>query len=272
MRTDATVFSEKQEIQISDTKVIFWDVYGTLVAAERGDLDSLIRREAELRTAFERTVKNFGLSIAPARVHDLFLRSIQAEREARRAEGIAHPEVRIDEIWFKLLEKLQHDASPTINFAREVALFFERQANPKQFQPRAYDVLTALQNRRLCQGIITNAQFYTPIELSTLLRHESAGAVCTYESVFDPRLVFFSFELGAAKPDTAAFRPAIEELARDNIMPDECVFIGDSLTDDIAPAQHLGFKTVLYAPTSAPGASVKPDLVIHNLAQLLEWL
>lgn len=256
---------------MGDTKVIFWDVYGTLVAAERGDLDSLIRREAELRTAFERTVKNFSLSIAPARLHDLFLRSIQAEREERRAEGIAHPEVRIDEIWFKLLEKLQPDA-PTINFAREVALFFERQANPKQFQPRAYDVLTALQNRRLCQGIIANAQFHTPIELSTLLRHESSGAVCTYQSVFDPRLVFFSFELGAAKPDTAAFRPAIEELARDNIMPDECVFIGDSLADDIEPAQHLGFKTVLYSPTSASEAPVKPDLVIHNLSQLLEWL
>lgn len=257
---------------MSDAKIIFWDVYGTLVAAERGDLDSLIRREAELRTAFERTVKNFSLSIAPARLHDLFIRSIQAEREVRRAEGLAHPEVRIDEIWFKLLEEFQSDASPTINFAREVALFFERQANPKQFLPRAYEVLTTLQDRRLRQGIISNAQFYTPIELSTLLRHESNGAVCTYESVFDPRLVFFSFELGVAKPDEAAFRPAIEALTRENAMPDECVFIGDSLSDDIAPAQHMGFKTVLYSPAATPESSIKPDLVIHNLAQLLEWL
>ena len=257
---------------MGDTKIIFWDVYGTLVAAERGDLDSLIRREAELRTAFERTVKNFSLAIAPALLHNLFLRGIQAEREARRTEGLVHPEVRIDEIWFKLLEKIQANVSPSINFAREVALFFERQANPKQFQPHAYEVLTILQDRRLRQGIISNAQFYTPIELSTLLRHESNGAVCTYKSVFDPRLVFFSFELGVAKPDAAAFRPAIEALTRENVMPDECVFIGDSLTDDIAPAQHLGFKTVLYAPTTVTDASVKADLVIHNLAQLLEWL
>jgi putative hydrolase of the HAD superfamily len=257
---------------MSETKIIFWDVYGTLVAAERGDLDSLIRREAELRSAFERTVKNFGLSITPARLHNLFLRSIQAEREGRRAAGIEHPEVRIDEIWFKLLEEFQSDTSPTINFAREVALFFERQANPKQFQPHAYEVLTTLQNRRLRQGIISNAQFYTPIELSTLLRHESNGAVCTYESVFDPRLVFFSFELGVAKPEAAAFRPAIEALTRENIMPDECVFIGDSLAHDIAPAQHLGFKTVLYSAVARPEAAVIPDLAIHNLSQLLEWL
>jgi putative hydrolase of the HAD superfamily len=257
---------------MSDAKIIFWDVYGTLVAAERGDLESLIRREAELRTAFERTVKNFGLSIAPALLHNLFLRGIQDEREARRAQGLLHPEVRIDEIWFKLLEKIRGDESPTINFAREVALFFERQANPKQLQPHAYEVLTILQNRRLRQGIISNAQFYTPIELSTLLRHESNGSVCTYESIFEPRLVFFSFELGVAKPDAAAFRPAIEALTRENVMPDECLFIGDSLADDIAPAQHLGFKTVLYSPAAMPETAVTPDLVVHNLAQLLEWL
>ncbi|HUJ09651.1 MAG TPA: HAD family hydrolase [Verrucomicrobiae bacterium] len=257
---------------MSDMNVIFWDVYGTLIAAERGDLDSLIRREAELRTSFERTVKNFGLSISPARLHDLFLRSIEAEREARRAEGIMHPEVRVDEIWFKMLEKLQPDASLTVNFAREVALFFERQANPKQWQPRAYEVLTTLQNRRFRQGILSNAQFYTPIELSALLRHESAGAICTYESVFDPRLVFFSFEMGVAKPDPAAFRPAVEALTRENLVPDSCVFIGDSLVNDIAPAEHLGFRTVLYAPVRATESPVKPDLVIHNLSQLLEWL
>jgi len=257
---------------MSETRIVFWDVYGTVLAAERGDLESLARRSDELHTAFERTVKNFSLSIEPARLHDVFFRCIQAEREERRVRGITHPEVRVDEIWFKLLEKLQPDASPTINFAREVALFFERQANPKELEPHAYEVLTTLQNRRMRQGIISNAQFYTTIEMSTLFRHESAGAVCTLESIFDPRLLFFSFELGVAKPDAAIFRPAIEALTRENVMPDETVYIGDSLLDDIAPAQHLGFRTVLYSPAPVGELSIKPDLVIHNLAQLLEWL
>jgi len=257
---------------VSDTKVVLWDIYGTLIMAPRGDLDSLLKREAELRVMFERTVRNFSLNVVPARLHDLFLRGIQAEREARVAEGIAHPEVRIDEIWFKLLEKFQAEGRPTINLAREVALFFERQANPKQLQPRAFEVLKTLKQRGLRQGIISNAQFYTPIELSELLGEASAGAVRTYESIFDPALVVFSFELGVAKPDPAPFRRAIEVLTRDNIMPDDCVFVGNSLTKDIAPAQHLGFKTVLYAPEAVPESPTKPDLVIHNLGQLLEWL
>jgi putative hydrolase of the HAD superfamily len=232
----------------------------------------LLQREAELRGVFERTVKNFGLAVVPARLHDLFLRGIQAEREARVAQGVAHPEVRIDEIWFKLLEKFQPEEPPTINFAREVALFFQRQANPTQLQPHAFDVLNTLGQRGLRHGIISNAQFYTPIELSALLREESACAVCTYESMFDPLLVFFSFDLGVAKPDLAIFGRAVEALTRENVMPDDCVFVGNSLVNDIAPAQHIGFRTVLFAPEVVPESAIKPDLVIHNLSQLLEWL
>jgi putative hydrolase of the HAD superfamily len=257
---------------MSDAKIVFWDVYGTLVAAQRGDLDALLQREGELRAVFEHTVKNFGLNVVPTRLHDLFLRGIEAEREARVAQGIAHPEVRIDEIWFKLLEKFQPENPPTINFAREVALFFERQANPTQLQPHAFDVLNALKERGLRHGIISNAQFYTPIELSQLLRDESACAICTYESIFDPLLVVFSFDLGIAKPDLALFRRAVEALTRENVMPDDCVFVGNSPVNDIAPAQHIGFRTVLFAPEGILESTTKPDLVIHNLAQLLEWL
>src|SRR5271170_6272600 len=99
-------------VHMGDTKIIFWDVCGTLLTAHGGDLDSLVKRKAELRLAFERTVRNFNLKAVPARLHDLFLRGVQAEREARMAEGIAHPEVRIDEIWFKLLEKFQAEEPP----------------------------------------------------------------------------------------------------------------------------------------------------------------
>ena len=107
---------------MSQTEVIFWDVYGTLITAHRGDLDSLLRRELELGMAFERTARNFSLRADPAQLQELFLRGIQAERERRIAEGVAHPEVRVDEIWFKLLEKFQSDEPPTLSLAREHGL------------------------------------------------------------------------------------------------------------------------------------------------------
>lgn len=257
---------------MGDTKVIFWDVYSTLVVARRGDLDSLLKREAELRMAFDRTVRNFSLRAEPAQLHELFLRGVQAERDVRIAEGNLQPEVRVDEIWFKLLEKFQSDEPATLSFAREVALFFERQANPKELQFRALDVLTTFKRRGVRHGIISNGQFYTPIELSDLLDEESHGAIRTYESLFDARLVFFSFELGVAKPDPTAFHRAVEVLTKENIMPDDCAFVGNSLANDIAPAQHIGFRAVLFSPEAVPESAIRPDLVIHNLGQLLEWL
>ena len=247
-------------------KVILWDVYGTLVRAERGDFDSLVKRHAELLAIFDQTVRNFSLPLSGEALHEHFLAAIKSERDRRIAEGAAHPEIRIEEIWLKLL------GDATLNQAREVALFFERHANPKQFQPGAFETLITLKQRGVRQGIVSNAQFYTPIDLSELLREESAGAICTYESIFDPALTVFSFELGVAKPDLAPFRRAVEALTRDNIMPDDCVFVGDSPANDIVPAQHLGFKTVLYAPAGGAKLPVKPDLVIQNLAQLLAWL
>lgn len=257
---------------MGDIKVIFWDVYGTLVTSRRGDLDSLLKRHAELLSAFDRTVKNFSLRADPARLQEFFLRGIQAEREMRIREGVAHPEVRVDEIWFKLLEELQPEEPPTLSLAREVALFFERHVNPKELQYRAFDVLTTLKKRGVRHGIISNGQFYTPIELSDLLGEESHGGIRGYESLFDPQLAFFSFELGVSKPDTTAFQRAIAALTKDNIMPDDCVMIGNSLVNDVAPAQHMGFRTVLFAPQPVPESAIKPDLVIHNLGQLLEWV
>jgi putative hydrolase of the HAD superfamily len=247
-------------------EIILWDIYGTLIVAERGDLNSLVRRHAELLTAFELTVRNFSLSMSAEALHEHFIAAIRAERKQRIAEGVAFPEIRIEEIWWKLLD------NAALNQAREVALFFERNANPKRLQPHAFDTLIALKRRGLRQGIVSNAQFYTPIELSELLRDESACAICNYESIFDSSLVVFSFELGIAKPDPAPFRRVVEVLIRENIMPDDCVFVGDSPTNDVVPAQHLGFKTVLFAPAGTTDLPVKPDLVIHNLAQLLEWL
>jgi hypothetical protein len=60
--------------------------------------------------------------------------------------------------------------------------------------------------------------------------------------------VFFSYELGVAKPDFTVFQRAIGVLTKDNIMPDDCVMVGNSLVNDVAPAQHMGFRTVLFAP------------------------
>jgi len=231
---------------------IFWDVYGTLIAAVRGDLDSLVRREKELRAAFEKSIRTFDLRVEPATLHDLFLRCLASERHAR---NVPHPEVRIDEIWYALLQKFHPQSPVTANLAQEVALAFERAANPKTLMPGAFDVLVELKRRGHRQGIISNAQFYTPIELSALLRVESDCASCAYESIFDPARCVFSYQWGRAKPDLAIFHQALGDLN-----PADCVMIGDSLANDITPARELGLQTIHFGTD------------IQNLTELLTRL
>jgi putative hydrolase of the HAD superfamily len=238
---------------VKSCRAILWDVYGTLIAAECGDLDSLVRREVELRVAFERTVHNFSLNISPAHLHREFLRLIAEMRTDKQAAGVVYPEVRIEEIWLSLLDEARLSLPLTTSFAQEVALYFERHANPKQLMPDALPTLLALQQRGLRQGIVSNAQFYTAIELNELL----AGR---YPALFDPQLVFFSCDLGIAKPDLTGFRRAAAVLLSDGITPAECVVVGDSATHDITPARQVGFEAVQFSPTGD----------IQRLPQLLE--
>ncbi|MBM3858212.1 MAG: HAD-IA family hydrolase [Verrucomicrobia bacterium] len=220
-------------------RAILWDVYGTLLAAPRGDLDSLVRRENELRAAFEQTAREFHLDPPAEQLHRNFLTAIAAHRP----DGVAHPEIRIEEVW----QEIAPHAPP-----REIALYFERQANPKQPMPGARTTTLALRERGLRQGIISNAQFYTRIELSELIG----------DNIFDPALTFLSCDLGVAKPDLAAFQRAAQILARDGIAPAECLFVGDSPVNDIAPARQTGFHALLFGPGGD----------IQQLPQVLELL
>jgi HAD superfamily hydrolase (TIGR01549 family) len=213
---------------VAETKIVFWDVYGTLIVAPRGDLESLLRRQDELSKAFSETARKFS---SPATLEQ-FLATIRAHREQKR---VAHPEIRIEVVWRELVPAAH---------AREAALDFERRANPKRAQPEAAETLLELQRRGYRQGVISNAQFYTRIELAELL-----------PAVFDPELVFLSCDLGVAKPDLTAFR-----MARAKVQPAQCVMVGDSLENDIEPARQVGFTALHFGSD------------IQRLSQVLERL
>lgn len=220
-------------------RAILWDVYGTLLQAPRGDLDSLVRRRAELLAAFEQTAREFQLDLSPEQLCQRFLDGIASARSRLSR----HPEIRIEEVWLQLTPQIA---------PRRIAFYFEQQANPKRPMPGARETVLRARERGLRQGIVSNAQFYTRIELSELIG----------DNIFDPDLMFLSCDLGVAKPDLTAFRLAAETLARSGIQPSECLYVGDSLENDIRPARAVGFEALLFGPNG--------DL--QELSQLLERL
>ncbi len=123
--------------------------------------------------------------------------------------------------------------------------------------PDAAEVLEALKPRyRL--GVIANQP------LDTRKRMEE-WQLAEY---FD--LMLISAEVGFSKPDPLLFR---EALYKAQVTADKCVMIGDKLTNDIAPAKALGFKTVWIRQEwgglqTITDDSMKPDIIIDDLVQL----
>lgn len=74
------------------------------------------------------------------------------------------------------------------------------------------------------------------------------------------------------KPDRRFFEIALQKA---DLAPDEVLFVGDSLEQDIRGAQSLGLRTVLVsefegpAPMHIGGVDVKPDYEIRKLKELL---
>lgn len=82
------------------------------------------------------------------------------------------------------------------------------------------------------------------------------------------RSVVVSSSAGYRKPHESLFRRALDELA---FAPQEAVFVGDRLFDDVSGAKRAGMRAVLthqYRREPLDGATVRPDAVIQRLEAL----
>lgn len=84
--------------------------------------------------------------------------------------------------------------------------------------------------------------------------------------------VVTSLEVGFRKPHPAMFAAAIEAAG---CPPEECVMLGDSEVNDIAPAVALGMRAVRVAIEEPPPASSAAHVVVTDLPQaraiVTEW-
>jgi putative hydrolase of the HAD superfamily len=212
-----------------------------------------------------------------------FCHAVQRRHEEARAAGIAWPEVRAEEIWAEYEGPVPADwevpeqagADPRGRaLGRERALRYELAVNPVYPMPGAESLLRALAKNSYVAGIISNAQFYTPLLFNAFFDASPE------ELRFDPELLIYSFEEGEAKPSPRLFAKARDILARKNISPREILYIGNDMRNDIIPAAEAGFVTSLFAGDRrslrlreaefrADGrAGAKPDLVLDSLAAL----
>lgn len=278
--------------RIDGIRAVLFDVYGTLLISASGDIgvDGTQRggqggdqnggrdRAGATAVALNGLLDAVGLghaatieAAADANLGQRLAMLIQAEHAGARALGIRDPEVDILKVWQSLLGELGLEPS-SMELAR-IALEYECRVNPVWPMPGSAELLATLRERGLVLGIVSNAQFYTPLILEALL-----GQAPT-ELGLDPHCSAWSYQVGEAKPSTAIYRVALQGLARAHrIRPEQVLYVGNDRRKDIGPARRLGLRTALFAGDARslrlyeddPGlAGVSADRITTELSQLL---
>ena len=103
--------------------------------------------------------------------------------------------------------------------------------------PGAAEVLRELKRRGVVLGLASNSQPYTLHEMRNCL--EPTGLSL---DIFDPQVLFLSFQFGFSKPDPHVFRFLVAKLAQKGIRPMETLMVGDRRDNDIEPAMAQMFQ------------------------------
>lgn len=264
---------------IPGIKAVLFDVYGTMLISESGEVGTAEAKKAGVLfgEALEMAGWELQTRAAGNEAAALYAEAIRSShQESRLKRGVKHPEVDIAAIWRAILltglnrgywrGKLNEES------LFRTATAYEALSNRIAPMPGLTETLALLQGRGLILGIVSNAQFYTPLFLEYLLgmRLPQVG--------FDPELLFFSYKKGESKPGTAMYEGAAEVLARKyGTAPAEALLVGNDMLNDIWAAAEVGFRTALFAGDSrslrlrsgdSRCLSLSPDAVLAGLDQL----
>ncbi len=233
--------------QLGEIRAVVFDVYGTLFSSGVGDISlaSEDNRDAALRETLQAQGFQINRTADGLRFDDALHAEIHRHQAARRAEGVVYPEVEIRAVWKDFIQGLNqagHLRSPSQPAIETLVIDYESRVNPTQAMPGLLEMLSGLKARGIVMSIISNAQFYTPLLFETYLKSDTQSlGFCDACSVWSYRLL-------EGKPSTRLYQVAAANLQQHHaITPDQVLYVGNDLRNDIWPAQSIGFKTALFA-------------------------
>jgi putative hydrolase of the HAD superfamily len=245
-----------------------FDIYGTLIISRSGDIGSALEGERKV-AGLDELLQRYLIPESPTQLLDAFFSAIETEHTLMKRNGIASPEVDVIQIWRKLLESLQ------LEDLHKFALEFELIINPVYPMPHLDDLLAACRRTGIKMGIISNAQFYTPI----LFEHFLGDDFFTLG--FDPELTVLSYRIGQAKPSSLLFDIVGKNLDKKGVQRSSTLYLGNDMLNDIKPAHEAGFQTALFAGDARSlrmregdlrCRGITADMVITDLLQLVDFI
>ncbi len=247
---------------------VLFDIYGTLFVSGSGDIGAA-EAGGQRADLIRDLLVRYGRPEDPAALFERLKKHVMQEHRRMKVRGVDFPEIRIERTWMDLL------GFADLQQARRFAVEYECIVNPVYPMPHLSKLLELCRRRGITMGIVSNAQFYTPY-----LFHWFLGA-CLGRLGIDPRLTFFSFRHGVAKPSRRLFEMAAARLAERGLSPGRVVYLGNDMRNDVLPAADTGFATALFAGDRRslrlreedPACRDRPpDLVVTDLLQLAAHL
>lgn len=272
--------------QDSSIKACVFDVYGTLLISDSGDIEESEITTGNMKTALDAA----GIELVPRGPESLniltemlesFKREVALVHQRDKADDKPFPEIDILSIWEQIILDHSNKNNLVLNGSLCIKCFtfvFEVLSNRIYPMPGMLEVISCLAGRQIPLGIVSNAQFYTPVILNYFMN----GSVTDSDLVppFDDELTIFSYKCKRSKPDSYLF-----EMLKDRcrmkygIYPDEILFVGNDMFRDVYPAHLAGLKTVLFAGDMkslrmreeiTELKSITPDSIITDLRQVLK--
>ena len=278
MEPQATGLAERLQ-PLHNIRAVLFDIYGTLFISGTGDI-SLARamsNEQALMEALRFAGFSGALEQAGAAGTEYLLQAIQDSHDVMRTKGISSPEVDIRQEWTTVLSRLQTEkllrGDIDAEAVTKLSVDYECRVNPIWPMPDLEETLKHMRKQECLLGIVSNAQFYTQLLFPAFLKDSFEGLG------FEPHLCAWSFEHLEAKPSVRLFQGIIERLHKEHgIAPQDTLYVGNDMLNDMWPAAQLGLKTALFAgdrrslrlrEDDERCQGLEPDLVITKLPQLL---
>lgn len=276
-------------------RLVTWSIYGTLLRIADGELLFDHPQKLRMQIALEKTVEEFNMWNSMYRkpgapweyMYEQYGKQIEKQKMAGGGRKGDLPEINAAEIWNALIGQLRqkdytYDESTYGDwdeFALKVAYFFHRNLQAVEAAKNCARALSELSGRGVPQGLLTDAQPFTLLQLLRALK--DVDKLPPFGELFDSRFVVQSDREGVRKPSPSLFRKLVSAAEEAGIEPNQILHVTNRIEGDLAVAKENGFRTALYAgdkdSLKATSAQVKdpkqrPDRLLTDLIQVLDIL
>jgi HAD superfamily hydrolase (TIGR01549 family) len=136
-------------------------------------------------------------------------------------------------------------------------LWYEPLSKVASVEPKIKETLSTLKNLGLKLGIVSN----TFVHSSSLEKHLEQLSILDF---FSTKL--YSYQFDFRKPDSRIFKVAAERIGQN---PENIMYVGDHIANDITPAMEAGMQAVLKAAYTNVGKKIpKQAWKINQLSEL----